>query len=78
MFKAHNFEKVSSVRCLWNYQSSLSRNCGNNPYTEVKICINTKKKCSSLKKKERKQERKKERKKENSNSLNLNEVMPRH
>ena len=70
MFKAQNFEKVSSVRCLWNYQSSLSRNCGNNPYTEVKICINTKKKCSSLKKKERK--------KENSNSLNLNEVMPRH
>ena len=57
MFKAQNFEKASSVRCLWNYQSSLSCNCGNNPYTEVKICINTKKKMLKLEKK--KKERKK-------------------
>ena len=51
MFKAQNFEKASSVRCLWNYQSSLSCNCGNNPYTEVKICINTKKNAQAWKKK---------------------------
>lgn len=70
MFKAQDFEKVRIISKVPLELPVVIRNCGNNPYTEVKICINTKKKMLKLEKKKIK--------KENSNSLNLNEVMPRH